>query len=374
VVLSLAKLGRRVQATFDLAQRDALVGREASACGLSATDWAELCAANVDLAQLRTIHRMVSGHDAKVRRADRDGEWTLSSARAGHLRSQPQSFRAGDVMLPAWDHATLARRTSDVIAAAKVRAATEPADALATLVWTLVRAQPFAGRNEQAALVLAMRLAHDLALPVASVEACELDPVFARTLAAPEPDELAAYLTRVLWDDGLAFAEALSLGEAPTRTLAEEHAALSAARARVHAIPGGELAGFAASAVAATTAALVPLFGEVAAQPVVIEGHAGRLAVALASAARGRVLSPHLPISAWRWALDEASGLEALLVVGSPGRGLSGATSVHLSLGGMPAPGLLLVPDEDAAARVERFARWIGEALVRALDASPLRV
>jgi hypothetical protein len=110
-----------------------------------------------------------------------------------------------------------------------------------------------------------------------------------------------------------------------------------------------------------------------------LESHAARQACAWGAAIRGRRISPHEPMLVARWTIANA-GLELKLVVGAAGRGMTGASSAHLSVEvadqpvAGPALGTLLVPDENETARQARVSDWLGRAIARALELSPLRL
>ena len=340
--------------------------------GLNPEVWSAACAHGVDAALLRDLHRAVCGEAGQVRRADRDGAWGLVAARAGHLRSQPQSFRIGEHVEPAWDPATLARRVGAVLSEAARTACEDPIGAAATAVWSLARTQPFLGANEQVALVLAARILHAADLPVPSVEELAASPQLAAALIDPEPRALAAVLARAVWDEALVVAELV----APTSsgdTLAAEHAALVAARARSSIPPLGSLL----FAIAPLLASALRADGEHASSTPSAFGD--RLALAIAAAGRRRHLCPHWPIHELRWRIEPATSLDAVLVAGAPGRGITGAGALHFAIevagiaatSGKPAAGILILPDEAPADLHGRITAWIPTAIERALADAP---
>jgi hypothetical protein len=81
-----------------------------------------------------------------------------------------------------------------------------------------------------------------------------------------------------------------------------------------------------------------------------------------------------------RLAVEGELGLEVSLVAGAAGRGVTGAVALHLALaprdaiGAGAAPGFLVVADEPALARAERFAAWLDGAIARLRADGPLRI
>lgn len=377
-MLSLAAYYSRVSTGLDPRQRALAERYTATRVGLDLEAWSTLLAGNPDLALLRELHRLTCAGIARVRRADKTGAWTVANTRPGHLRSQAQSFRAGEHVEPAWDHNSLARHVTEQIAAA--RAVDDPIAASAQLVWSLSRAQPFLGRNETTALAFAARRIHDAKLPVPDLATIEHDPAFARALAAPSPAPLRALFARAVWDAALAFAEWLAPAHDETArwTLADEHASCETARARVRAVADAELAAVVELAVTAMPAALVTRLAVGAPLRIPTATYGDRLRATVESARRGRHLCVHRPLHALRWPV--ASGLDAILVAGTAGRGLTGAAALHVALAigdiatGHIAPGLLLLPDETTTERASRFATWLPEAVDQIIRDSPLRI
>jgi len=387
---------RRVEAMLSPAQRALLRQREAEHLAIDAPSWTALRGVPFDLVLLRDAHRAIAARPTQrvdrrnggaqpVRRAGPDGRWAVSAPRVGKLRSQPQSFRVGDHVEPAWDHNTLTRRLAALLNATYAAVAGDPIGQIASFVWTLARAQPFVGSNERTALVLAARLLSATDLPVLHVAAVEQDPAFTSALIAPTPEPLAAFLTRVLWDEALALAEWLAIpapSDAARWTLTDEHAALGAARARVPSVEPAVLAALVDRAVAVITPFLEEYAGATvgAAVRTPLPTFADRLRVSVDSARRGRYLCPHLPLHDVRWSLH-AGGLDAVLIAGTAGRGLAGASAIHFALeppalphhAGRPAPALLVIPDEATADQQRRLAAWTTFAVRDALFDGPPR-
>jgi len=380
VVLTALQAHRsQIVRTLDPAQQAAALRRDSERLGVEPHAWTALRRRNPDLVVFREIHEAISSM-AKVRRADRDGQWTLANARPGHLRSQPQSFRAGDRVEPAWDHTTLARRVAEVIAMASVSSASDAVARAAELVWTLVRAQPFLGDNERAALALASMLLARFELPVLSLDVITSDSDFFDALAANTSEPLATYVRRSLWDEALELAEWLrAFPSGDDRwSLAAEHTTLAAMRERARDIDPEQLVQVVEHAVVQLTNGVASGdSGAVRWTPTAT--HAERLRVAIASARRGRHLCIHRAVHEVRIRID-GTGLDAVVVAGSAGRGLTGAAGLHIAIEiadvppttGRASPGLLLVPGESRAEQEARFAEWSPFAIQRALRDSPI--
>lgn len=369
----------QVVRALEPAQVDAAHQRDAKLLGLEPHAWNALRARSMDLVLFRDLHEAVSS-SAKVRRANREGEWTLANARPGHLRSQPQSFRAGNRVEPAWDHSTLARRVADVIAGASKATAAEVVRRSAELVWTLIRAQPFVGDNERVSLALASMFLARFDLPVLPLDVISSDTDFVDALAADTSESLAAYMRRRLWDEALNFSEWLhAVPPAGGRwSLADEHARLAAVRARVRDIDAAQLEQLVDHAVAQLTNDVAG--GDIGAvRRTPTETHADRLRIVLASVRRGRYLCAHRPVHDVRIRIA-GSEIDVVLVTGGAGRGLTGAAGLHIAIDildaaprtGRGSPGLLLVPGESLVEQHARFAEWIPFALERALRDSPI--
>ena len=107
--------------------------------------------------------------------------------------------------------------------------------------------------------------------------------------------------------------------------------------------------------------------------------YTARLAVALASARRGRQICPHEPVTLLRFAVEGELGLEVSLVAGAAGRGVTGAAAMHLALGPRDAigagtaRGFVVIADEPAPARAARFAAWLDGAIACLCADGPLR-
>jgi hypothetical protein len=363
-VRALAELMRRIAATSTAAEQTRLVERDATRLGIAAAAWRELRAARVDLALLRAIHRAVTGGRDTSRYADAIGTWTIARARAGHLRSRAQTFRAAQHREPAWDPATLRRRLADTIVEAL--ALEEPLAQAAALAWTVARAQPFVGDNERVGLVLGARILCAAGLPSLRVEGIERDRDYASALAADAPDVVQAYLERAMWDEARELAESLAVeppGAGGRWSLADQHATAERRRAATNTFTRAELEAIIACACrvlipAAATALRAPLEQ---AELTVHTLPSARLDAVARAARRGFRISPHLDVYEMRWALENAA---LVLSAGAPGQGLSGAATLHLGmdLGGVVSPraarALLITPSEDPAERARRIEAW----------------
>ncbi|MGE0867608.1 MAG: hypothetical protein AB7P03_03540 [Kofleriaceae bacterium] len=378
---------RRVEADLTPAQRMLVRARQAERMSITAAEWTGILDHNVDVALLRQIHRAVTGALPMTRRADVTGTWGVVPSRPGHVRSQPQSFRAAGHVEPAWDHATLKRRLAGLMSAVVADAAALPATQSARVLWALTRAQPFAGDNLRVAIVVASRLLASAGLPSLCIAELECDPTFEAALiraTGDQCDELTAVMTRAIWDESLATTEWLGAAPASERdrwSLADEHRALEAARGRARSVPPSELEHL----MKHTADALVPVLESrlaaflVARAPVESTTFASRLRAAEAAAARGRRLCPHQTVYERSWPVGDGCGLQLALVTGSAGRGVTGAAAMHvaLELPGVPlprrAPGMLIIPDESHEQWQQRLAAWIPDAVESMLRDSPLR-
>ncbi|MGE0551725.1 MAG: Fic family protein [Kofleriaceae bacterium] len=335
--------------------------------------------AALDLDLLRAIHLAVTGRPSNVRRANEDGSWGIVAPKPGRLRSRPQAFRMGDHIERAWDHVTLRRNLADLLRSVRADDGNPFLEA-ARVMWTVLRAQPFLGLNERTALVLAGRMLHAVGLPVFHVVAVEHDPDFARAVIRDHHDALAGVIERAGWQEALEFAEWLGLPPSGRWSLRDEQQALAVARSRViHIDPGGveEVVRYLA----------VKLRDELrdrlhtAVEPCEVaklQHQEHRLEASIASARSGRYVCAQLPVTRLRWVVSSAHGLVAEVVIGSAGRGITGAVSIHMSLGivnvATPhAPSMLLVPAETEAERRRRIDSWIARALPVAIGACPLR-
>jgi hypothetical protein len=373
---------QRIDALLVPAHRAALRARAAERLGIASAAWEAIVGGNVDGALLRAIHRAVTAERATIRRATPEGSWTIAPARAGHLRSKPQSFRAGEHVEAAWEHATLKRAVAELIDATAAGFASAPVARAANLIWSLARAQPFAGDNERVAMVLASRLLHGIGLPTLAVGETMGDPAFEAAMCAASADDLERYLAAAIWDEALAFAEALSLSASTERwSLRDEHLALAEARRRAHTIAPAELGAIASAAADLIAARAGERLG-IALAPAnrsAPSAFADRLRLAMEAGGRGHLVSPHSEISELRWSADAATGLDLVVVIGAPGRGITGAASVHaaLELRGVPtpwsAPAILFVPGEPPGDRNRRLAAWAPRAMDRILRNSPIR-
>ncbi|MGE3455482.1 MAG: hypothetical protein AB7O24_10255 [Kofleriaceae bacterium] len=160
---------RRVAAELSPAQQAMLRARDAERLAITATEWTAILGHNVDVALLREVHRAVTGALPMTRRADAAGEWDAVPSRAGHVRSQPQSFRLGSYVERAWEHSTLKRRMAELLNAVVAASPRQPVTQAARAVWAVTRAQPFAGDNVRVALVVASRMLASAGLPVVGV-------------------------------------------------------------------------------------------------------------------------------------------------------------------------------------------------------------
>jgi hypothetical protein len=375
----------RVDGMLLAAYREALRARAAERLGIARTTWEAILAGNLDGARLREIHRAVTGERSTIRYAQLDGGWAIAPARAGHLRSRPQSFRAGEHVEAAWDHTTLKRRLAELLNGTAAAFACAPVMCAAQLIWSLTRAQPFAGDNERVALIAVSRLLHGAGLPTLAVTEIMNDPAFEAAVSAATADdreELECYLATAIWDEALALAEVLTLPASIERwSLRDEHLALDQARRRARTIAQTEveaLASTAADAIAARVGVRLGLaLGD--AKRSAPSALADRLRLAMEAVGRGHPVCPHLEISEQRWSVDGPTGLALVVMIASPGRGITGAVSIQaaLELRGVPtpwrSPALLFVPDEPPSERNRRLSAWIPRAMDRMLQNSPIR-
>jgi hypothetical protein len=381
-VRALRDYTRRVDAELALSQRVHAHAREAQQLGIAAEAWTALRAANLDLALMREAHRAVTGESTASRRADRDGVWTIAGARPGHLRSQPQTYRFGDRVEPAWDHVTLKQRLASAVRDAR-RLELAVARAAAT-IHAITRAQPFLGDNERVAMVLAAQVLRADGLPAPRVGALERDEAFAAAVFAATDDDrsaIEAYLIRAMWDEALAFASWLAPAQPTTTarwTLRDEHEAAQALRQKARTFAASELDAILEDTTRAVRPALAAVLDLATADPTVI--HTSSLGAAVSALGRGQPLCPHAPMRELRWRVEPSTELELVIVAGAPGRGLTGAVAVHvaLELPGVPlrapAPAALCVPDEPVIDRRARLEAWGPHAARKALAASPLAV
>jgi hypothetical protein len=373
----------RVDAAQVPAGLERALAREATYVGVDRETWSGLRGADLGLPLLRDLHRAISGSQPRVRRADRDGRWVLADARPGWIRTKPQSFRSGDHVEPAWDQGALKAGLSRLLHEVGRGFAEEPARQGAYLVGSLSRAQPFAGHNERLALVAlswCLRRAGWPALPVVDVER-DAGFLEALAVAGAERGPLERYLVSALWTEALRYVE--WLGPVVTDehwTLAGEHRTLAALRTHVVTVPRPQVEAFAERASTDIAAALASQLA------IAIEGlgwawvadPSQRRQLAWESAARGRWLPPQEAMLVLAWRLGDG-GLDARLIVGAAGRGISGALTAHLVIG-PPAPGadaapsFLLIPDEAADERDRRLQGWAALAVDTARRGSALRL
>lgn len=366
---------RRVSEGLSDEQRQSLQQRDAERLGISRENWSQLRATNMDLVGLREAHRIVVGRQSTVRRTDRDGSWTSASAHPGHLRSQPQSFRAGLHIEPAWDLTTLKQRMARVLADVTSRFDAAPIPCAAELVWAISRAQPFIGRNARLSLLVSSRLLSAAGLPVLPILQLERDAELEACIVAATEDnraELEIYLANTISREALAIAEWISIAPNGRWSLRDEHAALSALRSTTPVIECDPFIAEAARALVALCESavgtnLTPLSGT--------SRH--HLRIARDATYRGCPICSHMPIREFRWSIDNL--LELVVVIGTAGRGITGASSLHISIevGGvvnaLPAAAFLLVPDEDVREQQARFSAWAPSAIRHAVRTSALR-
>lgn len=373
---SLASFLTRFQSGLPPEQQSHVREREADRLAMAAPDWSSLCAMPIDLVMVREAHRYVS-KKASVRRADREGEWTVASSQAGKLRSQPQSFRVGDHVEPAWDHGSLKRRLADLVNTTRDAAVTDPLAAAASLVRGFARAQPFLGENERVALVVASLLLRSATLPALHAEAVESAPAFARALVAPDDEPMVRLLAEAVWQEALELVESIAVTPSRRWTLAAEHAALNAARARASSMTDAHLVELCEVVEQALAPQLQALFGSAEATHCAVHASfSARASAAIRAVYRGRQICAQRSIVEMRWSFG---ALDAVLVVALAGRGISGAASAHVAfeLPSLPAntrraPGLLLLPDEAHGDLERRLTGWLPSAIDEARRGSPL--
>jgi len=368
---------RQLEGALPPAHAARILEREAEQLGITRAEWSSLRAMKIDLVMVREAHRFASTR-ASVRRAGRDGEWALASAQAGKLRSQPQSFRVGDRIEPAWDHATLKQRLAELVNATRDATASTPIAAITTLVRGFVRAQPFLGENERTALIVASLLLRSVGLPALSVLRLEHDRSFLAALIANDDAAMLHALTDAVWSEALGHIEALAIDTTTARTLAAEHAALAAARELVRPITDVELASHADIVASTIEAYLATRFALGPSRRLTHTTFAARAQAASVAVYRQHIISAQHTLIEVRWSLDPQ--LEVVLVIAHAGRGIAGALSAHLALEhptvptARRAPALLLIPDEPAAELASRLEAWVGPALDVARRDAPLSI
>lgn len=374
---------RRLEDRRGPADRAARLDRDAARLGVDVDAWSELARAPLDLAWLRAAHRALVGTRTAVRRARADGRWDLAPPGPGRWRTRPQALRVDDHVEPAWAPGTLRRRLGELLVESSAEARRAPVAAAARLVHALCRAQPFVGDATHLALVAGSRLFVGLGLPIVPAVELERDRGFRAALVARGDEALPALSARLalaLWDEALLLSEARR-SRAVAPTLRDEHGALVAARATARRDSGSRLEDAVSFVSSRLPGALAERLGlEVGpGASLSLATWAERLALARAAEARGRILCPHEPMVGARFDVPAVPGLAALLVGGSVGDGTSGATAVHVALavGDLaetgPAPGRLLVPDEDDADRRERLGAWLPVAVGRVMHTGPRR-
>lgn len=376
---------RRVGASSTAEQRALVRRREAVRVGMTEAAWLATDRSALDLELLRALHRGVVDDQRTVRQVRADGEWTVAAADPGKLRPKAQAFRVGDHVEPAWEQRTLRARLVDLLRGVSLDP--DPIREVARLLSSLARAQPFVGANEHVALALAAWAFRRVGLPVIHAHAIESDAAYGSALvAATERDAsaLEQYLAGALWDEALALAEWLAVvppSSTAQWTLRDEHAALGEARRRAVRIDDAELAAFAEAARACVGAALATRIDATAEPARQLDAMPARLQETWNSATRGHAICPHESILVYPWQLgDRLLQLVARLVIASAGRGITGALSVQLAIevAEQPvrhaAPAFLIIPDEDAGARLDRFRAWTEHAIVTAVSAAPLRL
>ncbi len=373
---SLATFLATLQSGLSSEQQARIREREADRLAMGASDWSSLCAMRIDLVMVREAHRLTS-KKASVRRADREGEWALAQSHAGKLRSQPQSFRIGDHVEPAWDQGNLKHRLAELVNATRDRAPITPLAAAASLIRGFVRAQPFLGENERVALVVASLMLRSASLPVLHAETLESAAAFAKAMIASDDEPMIRVLTEAAWQEALELVESIAVTPSPRWTLAAEHAALDAARARASSISDTQLDELCRVVEQVLVPQLQSRLGPLGtSHRAVHASFSARGSAAVHAAYRGRQICAQRAIVEMRWSLG---ALDAVLVVAIAGRGLTGAASAHVAfeLPSLPAntrhaPGLLLLPDEPPAELDRRLATWIPSAIEEARRGSPL--
>jgi len=375
VLTALQSFRRHVAKRMDAAQQEATMRRACERIGVDRSTWSLMHGRNLDLAALRQLHEAISSGGV-VRRADRQGKWATANARPGHLRSQPQSFRAATHIEPAWDHNTLVHRLAQELGARAAVLHADPLKTVADLVWTLVRAQPFVAENDLLAFSLASLLFEKVGLPTLHTSALVRDAAVTDALAETSSSSLLTFLQRRLWEEELLWVEWFGVHSDHRRSLADDHSSLTTARGLV--VDDGEqrenLVAHAVLGVRRQSGAALE------SRRTLIDDHATRLRIAMASAGRGRYVCPHQALVETRVRLDDRTGADALIVAGAAGRGTTGASAIHLAVefedvaptGGRAAPGLILLPDESFADQCDRLDEWIPFAMSIALRDSPL--
>ena len=338
--------------------------------------------AALDIELLKALHVAVVGDADVVRRVLSDGSSLLAAAQPGHVRTKPQALRIGDHVEPAWEPGRLKSGLVGLCRDAASRIERDPVGAAASLVWGLSRAQPFTGLNERLALVLANWVMRGAGLPALNVEQVERDRNFAEALVGADSGLLERFIVDELWAEAVRLVEDLRV-TAPTPgrrwTLADEHAAANAARDRAMKLSGDDLVAFVdhvSSVIEREPCGLSLAAGRHETH----DTHAARHSAAWQAGIRGRFMCPHEPILVARWNIESVRALDLVLVVGSAGRGTTGAASAHIAIdvAGEPvkgtAPAMLLVVDEDRDERHVRATAWVERALPRAIEQCPIRI
>jgi hypothetical protein len=376
----LAVYNKSIASSLTEGQQLLVEARAAARLGISLDAWRVIRSGTVSVELLREIHIAGTGRPANVRRADENGIWMMVTPKPGRLRSRPQSLRIGDHVEAAWDHNTLRKRLAELLRVAAIEMDGSPFEIVARTTWSLLRAQPFLGLNERTALLVAARLLHAIGFPVLPVSALEHDKDFASAACASDHGLLAEVFERAVWGEALDFAEWLPLSrETPRWSLHDEQRALATARERaprVDAVVIDEVIDQLANKIPAQLATQLAMSVEdcVLSRP---DAYSERLSIAVTSARCGRFICPQQPISHLRWNVS-STPLAAQVVIGSAGRGLTGAVSVHLALGigevlGRSPPTILLVPGETSLERSQRIDSWIGRAVAGAIANAPVR-
>lgn len=378
---ALVTFRRRVEASMSAAQRELARDREAARLGIEPEIWRSVASAPLDLELLRALHRAVTGDRRSVRQALGDGEWALAEPAPGKLRPKAQAFRIGDHLERAWEQSTLRAGLVELLRHTAAELATDPLGATLRMLVGLGRAQPFVGDNERTALTLAAWALRHAGLPALAAFALEREPAYTRALVAAVRDDhalLSRYLIDALWDEALALAEWIGPVPPPDRswTLANEHAALAEARSNATGLATADVEAFAIRASDLVERELAPRIRIERVASGWLEPIELRMQETWNSAMRGHAICPHEPIRITRW---RTAVLEIRLAIASAGRGITGALSAQLALevADSPvgrAPAMVLVPDEDAAARDARLLAWVPSAIERVLADSPLRV
>lgn len=259
------------------------------------------------------------------------------------------------------------------------QAAAKPA-AMSALVWTWLGAS-----DPELAAHLVHHARELAALPGLRRPLTREDPdLAAATEGGPgRLAHLASHLAELQVDDAAAWLEHVPApyGRAEAATLAQQVAAIEAARAGAPRLARSEVAGFLRRAAA--------FFGQLAAQRLDPLGFAlapdasletdppleRRLELTRWARRAGHIICPRAPMMVLSIPVAAPWPLALELVATELGRGLDGATAMLLRLAGggtmglwRPAPLLVCFADEPADERGARFERWLANAYPHAVD------